>query len=52
MSNLPPAAVLAKRLEHELTTAKLCAGAGDPFAAERRIEKAQEILAQLQEAMR
>lgn len=52
MTNLPPPAVLAKRLEHELTTARIYAEAGRADMALARIEKAESVLAQLQGAMR
>jgi hypothetical protein len=58
MSNHAPAEVLAARLGNELYTAYILAKAehGDchsvnAFATLRRIERAQEILAQLREAM-
>lgn len=47
-----PAAVLAARLEHQLYSADLLTRAGDPAAAMAYIERAQEILAQLREAMK
>lgn len=52
MSNLPPAEVLATRLEHVLNTARFYAVAGDADGALGHIERAQGIVAQLQEAMR
>lgn len=51
MSNLPPAEVLAKRLEHELHTAHIYAQR-EFSDAQSHIERAQKILAQLQEAMK
>lgn len=51
MSNLPPAEVLAARLEHSLSTARFYASAGDSAGALIHLGKAQEILTQLQEAM-
>lgn len=52
MSNLPPALVLALRLEHTLGTARFYATAGDAEGALGHIEKAQQILTQLLEAIR
>ena len=52
MSNLPPPAVLAKRLEHELRTIRLYADAENRHLALRHVAKAERLLAQLQEAMR
>jgi hypothetical protein len=52
MTNLPPALVLALRLEHSLGTARFYATAGDAEGALGHIEKAQATLAQLLEAMR
>lgn len=51
MSNLPPAEVLAKRLEHQLQTLHLLIASLRP-ALLPDVQKAQEILAQLQEAMK
>lgn len=49
--NHPPVEVLAARLEHELTAARLLVVAA-PASATAHVVKAQEILAQLREAMR
>jgi hypothetical protein len=50
-ANTPPPAVLIARIEHELTSAGLYVGAGTG-AATRHIRKAQDLLAQLKEAMK
>lgn len=54
MTNLPPAQVLAKRLESHLRTMQLVYEVPNPSTSGLRfhIEKAQDLLAQLQEAMR
>lgn len=51
MTNLPPAAVLAARLEHQLQTLHLLVASLRPALLED-VSKAQQILAQLQEAMK
>jgi tryptophan 2,3-dioxygenase len=52
MTNHPPAEVLAARLVHELTTARIYAEAERIDMALRSIERAESVLAQLREALR
>ena len=52
MSNLPPAEVLAARLEHELTSMALYAKADKDLTMLSHIAKAKGVLAQLREAMK
>lgn len=52
MTNLPPAAVLAVRLQHELSTAHIYASADRADMALKSIEKAESVLSQLREALR
>lgn len=51
-SKLPPAEVLAARLEHELKTALIYTAADRSDMASWNIQKAQGFLAQLREAMK
>lgn len=52
LSNLPPASVLAARLQHELQTARIYAEAERLDMALKSIEKAETVLLQLKEAMK
>lgn len=51
MTALPPAGVLAKRLEHKLSTVRFYLTAKDTDGALVHLEQAQQIVTQLQEAM-